>query len=192
VAWIVMLAGPGVRGDSLLVMQADAINRAAEVPEAQREKNAELQRRMLAIAASDRGKQSAEAELLQLLEKGIPGITADQARTEIANVTSPWMRWFLRYDPAPVLRRVSVPVLAVNGSKDLQVPAEPNLSGIEAGLAAAGNADVAIVALPGLNHLLQTADTGLVSEYGQIEETIAPVALETIGDWIVARFPPRR
>jgi fermentation-respiration switch protein FrsA (DUF1100 family) len=147
---------------------------------------------MLAIAASDRGKQSAEAELLQLLEKGIPGITADQARTEIANVTSPWMRWFLRYDPAPVLRRVSVPVLAVNGSKDLQVPAEPNLSGIEAGLAAAGNADVAIVALPGLNHLLQTADTGLVSEYGQIEETIAPVALETIGDWIVARFPPRR
>lgn len=191
VAWIVMLAGPGVPGDSLLVMQAAAINAASGVPEPQRSKNAELQRRLLAVARSDRGKQSAEAEILRLLEEGLPGLSAEQARAEVANVISPWMRWFLRYDPAPVLRRITIPVLAVNGEKDLQVPAAANLAGIEAGLAAAGNEDVSIVALPDLNHLLQTADTGLVSEYGQIEETIAPVALETIGDWILARFPSR-
>lgn len=190
VAWIVMLAGPGVPGDSLLVMQGAAINRAAGMPEVQRAKNTELQRRLLAVARSDRGRQSAEAEVLRLLEEGFPEITAEQARAEVANVTSPWLRWFVRYDPAPVLRRITLPVLALNGSKDLQVPAAANLAGIEAGLAAAGNEDVTITELPDLNHLLQTADTGLVSEYGQIEETIAPVALETIGDWILARVRP--
>jgi hypothetical protein len=98
------------------------------------------------------------------------------------------MRWFLAYDPGPVLRQLRIPTLAVTGSNDLQVIAGPNLAAIEEALEAAGNPDFSVVELEGLNHMLQTSETGLVTEYGRIEETIAPQALETISNWIVQRF----
>jgi fermentation-respiration switch protein FrsA (DUF1100 family) len=82
--------------------------------------------------------------------------------------------------------KVRVPVLAINGEKDLQVPAKEDLEAIERALKDGGNRDYKIVLLPGLNHLFQTTTTGAVSEYSEIEETIAPVALQTIGDWILA------
>jgi hypothetical protein len=103
-------------------------------------------------------------------------------------LVSPWYRYFLRYDPAPALRATRVPVLALNGSLDLQVPADENLAGIQQALRAAGNRDVTVEKLPGLNHLFQTATTGAPSEYGEIEETMAPVVLERVTAWIRARF----
>jgi fermentation-respiration switch protein FrsA (DUF1100 family) len=88
-----------------------------------------------------------------------------------------------RYDPVPTLRKVRCPVLALGGSKDLQVPAEENLASIKAAMAT--NADVQVLQLPNLNHLFQTARTGSLFEYGQIEETIAPSALDLIASWIL-------
>ena len=88
------------------------------------------------------------------------------------------------YDPRPTLAKVRVPILAVNGSKDLQVPAQQNLSAIRT--ATRNNKDVTAVELPGLNHLLQTAPTGAAGEYADIEETVAPIALDTISNWVVA------
>ncbi len=79
------------------------------------------------------------------------------------------------------------PVLAVVGEKDLQVEPAQNLPPVLAALAEAPTTDFTIVQLPGLNHLLQTAETGAVTEYAQIEETMAPTALRTLGDWIAAR-----
>jgi fermentation-respiration switch protein FrsA (DUF1100 family) len=99
---------------------------------------------------------------------------------------SDWFRYFLSYDPRPVLTKVKVPVLAINGEKDLQVPAKDNLDAIELALKEGGNKDYKIVMLPNLNHLFQTTKTGAPSEYAEIEETIASVALQTIGDWIAA------
>jgi dipeptidyl aminopeptidase/acylaminoacyl peptidase len=87
--------------------------------------------------------------------------------------------------------KVRVPVLAINGEKDLQAPVKEDLEAIEQALKDGGNRDYKIVALPGLNHLFQTSKTGAVSEYGTIEETIAPVVLQTIGDWIVAHTAKR-
>jgi fermentation-respiration switch protein FrsA (DUF1100 family) len=100
-------------------------------------------------------------------------------------VLSPWFRYFLTYDPRPTLARVKCPVLALNGENDLQVPGAENLREIEATLKAAGNKDVTVIRLPKLNHLFQTSETGLPGEYVKIEETFAPVALKTIGDWIM-------
>ena len=108
----------------------------------------------------------------------------------IARTSDPWFRWFLRYDPAPALRRLRMPVLALNGALDRQVLPAENLAGIRAALA--GNPDITMVGLPGLNHLFQTARTGGLGEYAEIEETMAPVVLETIATWIKARFPARR
>ncbi len=78
-------------------------------------------------------------------------------------------------------------MLALNGSKDLQVPSKVNLEAIEKALKEAGNKDVTVKELPNLNHLFQTCKTGAFTEYGAIEETIAPVVLQTLGDWIAAR-----
>jgi hypothetical protein len=109
-----------------------------------------------------------------------------------AQVLSPWFRYFIAYDPEPALRRVRVPVLALNGTRDLQVPAAENLAGIRTALAAAGNRDHTEVALDGLNHLFQTARTGLPTEYGAIDETVAPAALDRIVLWVTTRFVRRR
>ena len=78
-------------------------------------------------------------------------------------------------------------MLAVIGEKDLQVPPKENLAGIEKALKQGGNTHVTAKQLAGLNHLFQTCKTGVPSEYNQIEETIAPLALKEIGDWIVGQ-----
>jgi hypothetical protein len=97
---------------------------------------------------------------------------------------SGWLRFFITYDPATELSKVKCPVLAVNGEKDTQVNAAENLSAIKEILTKSGNKDFEIKAIPGLNHLLQTAKTGDVSEYEQIPETMSPVAMNIICSWI--------
>ena len=106
-------------------------------------------------------------------------------------VLTPWFRFFLTYDPAPTLRRVKCPVLALNGERDLQVPAKVDLEAIEKALKEGGNKDATVKEMPKLNHLFQTCETGALSEYAKIDETFAPAALEEITGWIVKRFGAR-
>jgi hypothetical protein len=101
------------------------------------------------------------------------------------------MRYFLHYDPRTALRQVHVPVLAMGGALDVQVPAEPNLTEIDAALRTAGNRNYQIVQFPGLNHLFQTATTGSPTEYATIRETIAPAVLDTIASFVNRRFETR-
>jgi pimeloyl-ACP methyl ester carboxylesterase len=106
------------------------------------------------------------------------------ATMEKLSLLSPWHRYFIAYDPKPALMKVHCPVLAINGSLDRQVPVKEDLDGIRSALKAGGDKNVTIVELSGLNHLFQTAKTGGVEEYPKIQETVSPLALETIGDWI--------
>src|SRR5260370_2057277 len=108
-----------------------------------------------------------------------------QMGMQIKLVSSPWFRDFLKYDPAATLRKVTCPVLDINGERDLQVPPEQNLPPIRKALEAAGNKNFEVLELPGLNHLFQSAKTGAISEYSEIEETMTPVALEKIAHWIL-------
>ena len=103
---------------------------------------------------------------------------------EINSVLEPWRRYGYRYDPGSVLSKVKCPVLAINGSKDMQVVAGENLNAIEKALKMGGNTNYMIKELQGLNHLLQTAVTGEESEYPKIEETMSPRAMKVIADWI--------
>ncbi|MCO5947070.1 alpha/beta hydrolase family protein [Mucilaginibacter flavidus] len=96
----------------------------------------------------------------------------------------PWMRYFIIYDAKKDLAQVKCPVLAVNGTKDTQVDATANLGLIKEILTKNGNKNVEVRPLEGLNHLLQTATTGDVSEYEKIDETMAPSAMKIIADWI--------
>ena len=125
-----------------------------------------------------------------VLEKDLRAVMAGkvpeaQMGMQIKLVSSPWFRDFLKYDPAPTLSKVSCPVLDINGEKDLQVPPEQNLPAIRKALTAGGNKNFEVVELPGLNHLFQTAKTGGVGEYSEIEETMSPVALEKVANWIL-------
>lgn len=116
------------------------------------------------------------------------GEGSDEVIRQMAGRTfMPWMRYFLAYDPATTVAKLNIPVLAINGEKDVQVDAAQNLAGFEKHLKLAGNTDYKIVSLPNLNHLFQTAETGSVAEYAEIEETIAPEALEIMTKWIKAR-----
>ena len=107
--------------------------------------------------------------------------------TMLSMVSGPWFRFFLSHDPREDLSRVECPVLAILCEKDVQVLPSVNLAPLKAALEKSPSKDITVRELPGLNHLLQTAPTGMPAEYGQIEETIAPVALRLIGEWVQQR-----
>ena len=192
-AYLVLLAGPGVGTRDLLEAQRRAIAESQGASAAEIERTVPLQAELIGIAASDAGDAEVRAAFAasltdaRLAEAGLPAAARDSMA---AMMLDPWFRWFLRYDPAPALRHFRGPLLAVNGSLDRQVLPAQNLAGIRA--ATAGHRDVTVTELPGLNHLFQTARTGGVGEYAASEETMAPVVLSTVADWIRARFVRRR
>jgi hypothetical protein len=108
----------------------------------------------------------------------------NQAAGALRTYLDPWFLYFIGYDPRPNLMKLSCPVLAINGDKDVQVLAASNLQGIEAALKSGGNKNYKICSLPGLNHLFQPAKTGAVSEYATIDTTFDPAAMEVIASWI--------
>ncbi len=192
IAFIVMMAGTGVTGEELILEQAALISQAMGASDSAVKSQRALSADLYHIVLSGKDSLTIDHELRSLLEKNAPAdTTAGKATREvlinaqIRSITSPWFRFFLRYDPRPALRRVTCPVLVINGEKDLQVPPKQNLPEIEAALKEGGNRDYTVKPLPGLNHLFQTAKSGAPSEYATIEETMSPVALSAIGDWIL-------
>lgn len=177
VAFVVLLSAPGLPGDQIILRQVELIARASGAREEQITAALVLQKKLLDAAKTPGERAEIERRLAEVAG-GVP-------REQLQPMLSPWYRHFLAYDPRPALRQVRCPVLAVTGEKDLQVPPKENLAAVAAALREAGNGEVTVVELPGLNHLLQTAQTGLPTEYGKIEETIAPKALATIADWIL-------
>jgi hypothetical protein len=117
--------------------------------------------------------------------KNSPENSKQNLYAQTKTLLSPWFRFFLSYEPKENLEKLKIPVLAVNGEHDLQVPPNENLAAIESALKKAGNKNYKVVEIPNLNHLFQTSVTGSPTEYSKIEETIAPIALSTISDWIL-------
>jgi uncharacterized protein len=190
VAFLVLLAGTGVPGEQVLHTQAADLARAAGASEERIQSQRTQMERVFAVLKATPDRAAAEPELRKLLESRAPDTSeASRARIDgqLRALLEPWYRALLVYDPRPVLRAVRVPVLAINGEKDLQVSAADNLPAIEQNLRAGGNTEVTVQALPGLNHLFQTCTSGAVSEYSRIEETFAPAALTIVSDWIRAR-----
>ncbi len=202
VDFIVLLAGTGVSGRDILVRQVADISRAnsAEaIDEVFIMKQSELQEALLDLVIADDDQEAIEEAFRTLSYHQLEALTDDtsaevseaiRAQVEaglaggLAQVQSPWFKYFLALDPAVALREVKCDVLAVNGSLDLQVAADQNLPTIVAALKAGGNEQVTTKEFAGMNHLFQSCETGSPSEYAEIEETISPMVLEFVGDWI--------
>ena len=182
VAFIVMMAGTGVPGDQVIVAQLKAIDIASGKTPEEAEKDGAKQEAVIKLVETEKDQAVLEKQLREKLQGDVPDA---QIGMEITQITSPWFRYFLTYNPATALRKVTCPVLDLNGSLDKQVLPDQNLPVIRKALEEAGNKHFEIEELPGLNHLFQTAKTGSPSEYSQIEETISPVALQKIADWVV-------
>ncbi len=196
IAFIVLLAGPSISGVDILIQQDSLISLAnGETMQTVQSRLAES-REMFELLRREPDTSAARTKLEAfLLEKARTRNTAgrpdsvlqQEARRTATRLGGAWMRFFLFYDPMQTLRKVRCPILALNGEKDLQVPHAANLMGIAEAGKAAGNADVTVKMMPGLNHLFQSATTGSPMEYATIEETISPEALALIGEWIGTR-----
>jgi hypothetical protein len=184
VRFIVLMAGPGVPGDQIIVEQGRLIEEAAGATKEKAAQDADKQRELFALVEKEKDDAVLGKELREKLAGRVPDAQIDVA---IQQLTSPWMRYTLTYDPATALRKVACPVLALNGEKDLQVSAAQNLPAIKKALEEGGNKQIEIDEMPGLNHLFQTAKTGSPTEYAQIEETISPVALDKVASWILKK-----
>ena len=194
VNFIVLLAGTGIQGDKLLLLQQEAIAKASGVSEDKIKESAEINTKVVDIINQSTDNQKLKTDLTNLISESLKDLKAedipngmskdDFIAAQVNEISSPWMQFFIKYNPAPTLEKVKCPVLAVNGSKDLQVPAKENLSAIENALKKGGNTHVTIREYPNLNHLFQECKTGAPTEYAQIEQTFSPLALDLITKWI--------
>lgn len=193
VDFVVLMAGPGVPGAELLQKQNERIFDAAGIAGERKQNLLTLLDQLFTTLTSDMAEDKQRRVVEEIVRKqleinGVPPAQQDetQVQTLVEQSLTPWMRYFLTFDPRPALEKIRVPVLALNGELDVQVDIEQNLTAIAAALDKGGNQDVTVHRLPKHNHLFQRARTGLMNEYAAIEETISPEVLALIRDWILS------
>ena len=195
VAFIVLLAGSALPGDQILISQIKALNKNADSG-ADAEQALHIARETYKILKEEKDNTEAikkikakrqrlkasEYESEEKLKKLGPVIDAS-----LADISGPWYRYFLSYDPRPTLSKVRCPILAINGDKDMQVLVDENFAAIKSSLETGGNKDFELKKIAGVNHLFQKSQTGMPAEYATIEETISPDVLSLVCDWITKR-----
>lgn len=186
ISFIVLLAGSGIQGDRLMLLQKEKVERKMGVPESaivQGRKNIKGAYDIILNSESDKIQLQKE---LKNYFKNVFGamLPKNQIQTISEQLSIPWLIEFIKFDPKTSLSKTECPVLALNGANDLQVPSKKNLEAIQKILKDSGNTRVKTKELENLNHLFQESTTGLPNEYAAIEQTFSPKALEIIADWI--------
>jgi alpha-beta hydrolase superfamily lysophospholipase len=197
VAFLVLIAPPALPGTDVLKRQMRQILEASELPPESVDEIVAAQAALLdgmaaKIPVEQRVERAraliaaqAKAERGRTGRELTPSETDEAVRAALAELSGPWMKVFLEYDPRTALAVTTVPVLAVWGSLDTQVDPALNAPELEKAVRAAGGTP-AVRIFPGLNHLLQPAKTGSPEEYAEIETTVDPAALAAIVDWVKA------
>lgn len=192
--FFVLLAAPAMEINELMLEQARLINEASgsnpELLKLQLQTNSRAFDLIKKGPMTDSIRRQIEDVFANQIRTIAQGSLAEkdiqnQAAQITRSMTTPWFIGFMNFKPKEYLAKVKGPVLALNGSKDLQVPAKQNLAIIKDILGKNPKVKLTVHELPGLNHLFQTAGTGSVSEYEQIEETFSPEVLKIIADWIL-------
>jgi pimeloyl-ACP methyl ester carboxylesterase len=199
--YIVLLAGPGIKGGEILSGQLKAILKTDGMSDAAINSYESLYNKVMAVSAKETDTATALKQVLnyyndwkktstEQARKELGFTSDDAARTILSGLvkafSGSWIRYFINSDAASLLQKTDAKVLALNGEKDLQVLAEANIAGIKEALRKSKSRVYETQILPGLNHLFQRCKTCSVNEYGQLEETFSPEALKVMGDWLKA------
>lgn len=194
IAFVVTLAGPGVPGATLLLQQQLAIAAVNGVPQEQALEANKTNKALYDIVVANNDEKEAEKQLKSYLQKSLKpedlaklpkGVSEDDIHAQyVAALSTPWIRYFLKYDPAKDLQQLHCPVLALFAEKDVQVPAKENAAAVKEALQKADNPNASVMELANLNHLFQECKTGAPEEYATIEQTISPNALKEILNWL--------
>lgn len=190
IAFVVMLAGTGVPGEQIVVKQTELITKKSGLPDEEVAKAVKQQREIFDTLAKEKDEAKAREKVAAILRASGP-VDDAAIKPQIDVLFSKWFRTFMAHDPRPVLAKLKVPVLALVGALDLQVDADQNLPEIEKALKKGKNKRATTKRMPGLNHLFQHAKTGLVTEYGTIEETMSIEVLALVSDWILEVSPAK-
>ncbi len=201
IAFIVLMAGTSVTGIEIIKEQSALIMRADNTPEDAIKSNDELLDKLYNVLASNGDIETLRPELEKEIERNYNDSPEEQKKTipdknkyiksmadlQFKQLGSPWMKYFLVYDPALALEKVTCPVLGLFGELDLQVAPSQNKEPMENALKKGGNKDYKIVVLPKANHLFQSATTGSPSEYAKLPKEFVPDFLDIVKDWITER-----
>jgi len=185
--FIVSMAGSALRGDKLLLLQKYKIETQMGINKQVVDNSQQIFEGAYNIVLNENLENAVISDSLSQYFRSKYGnnLPENQKNALINQLTSPWMINFIRLDPAVYIDKVSCPVLAINGSKDLQVPSKENLEIIENISKISKNSKIEIKELENLNHLFQECDTGLPGEYATIAQTFSQKALEEISNWIL-------
>jgi pimeloyl-ACP methyl ester carboxylesterase len=186
VKWMVLLATPATSGEKTLLRQSELIARTGGLPEEQIIRSLEFDRKAYAAVRQEKDTAALAKRLATLVDQSGLGAAMPPAalQAQIRTMTSPWFRQFLDYDPEPIYEKIKCPVLALNGTRDLQMDSAENVPLLRKAFEASGNKDVTIVEIDGVNHLFQTAQSGSPALYGAIQETMSPEVQTAIGNWV--------
>ena len=202
--FIILLAGPGEKISSLMVEQNVAVLQSTGLSKSTAEDYGKLFHNMIKAVLSTNTVEESKAAVNNEVNKwkintpsnivtATTGIINDSTQKQFVeaistSLASPWFKYFLQFDPQPYLRKLHCKVLALNGEKDIQVPAKTNLAGISNALKKSGSTAYEVKEIPGLNHLFQMCKKCTVNEYGELEETISPEALKTVSNWLTSNI----
>lgn len=194
VGFVVMLAGPGLPGDKVILRQQELIGRIGGESEGDIKKNKSLNKKIYAVIYKNKSQEETKKDVSEIVKKMVEkdtsflsnsGVSAAEfISLKVRESTSPWFIYFINHDPRVDLKKVTCPVLAINGDKDLQVYSKDNLPAIEKSLKKGGNKKYMIKEIPGVNHLFQECKTGSPDEYSEIEQTMSPGVLNEILGWM--------
>ncbi len=195
VNFIILIAGPGISGDEIILAQSELIGLKNGVNPDLIKEGQMINKQLFTALKKESDNNKIQTELRKIIEEGINNSKfADNKEKEaerkninssISQIISPWFRTFIQLNPKPYLLKTKCRVLAMNGTKDLQVPCDLNLNAIEKYLKLAGNKHYKILKIEGVNHLFQHCEKGVPSEYSAIEETFAPEALKAMSTFIL-------
>ncbi len=194
VAFIALLAGTGIQGDQILLLQQKLIAKASGASDDEVKKTEAENTKVYEIIKQATSIEQLKIDLTNYYKQALKekpstdkpdGMSDDEfINLVVEDYATPWMQYFMKYNPTPTLEKVKCPVLAINGAKDLQVTPKENLEGIKKAVTKGGNKKVTTIELPNLNHLFQECTTGSPNEYGTIEQTFSPTAMTVVLNWI--------
>lgn len=194
IGYIVLMAACGVNGEEMMCSWSESVEKDKGSTEESIEKDRRYKKELFAVLKNEKNFEIAAKQLRKIIlnhtiskenKAALSSFESEAIDAEVNYLNTHWFRYFLTYEPALALREIQIPVLALHGELDKQILSKQNLPAISQALKEAGNENYKVIELPKLNHIFQTCQDGSFAEYSKIEETVSPVALGLIADWIL-------